>query len=149
MTLRMDSALLAFIHKHAEDSYPHEGAGFLLGRDRDGARLALRAIPHANEAPEASRARRYEIAPRDVMATEMEADGAGLEVVGIFHSHPDHPPVPSETDLKAAHPWYSYLITSVEAGTAARSRSWRLSQDGGQLVEEELTVQSLPGDVAR
>jgi proteasome lid subunit RPN8/RPN11 len=86
--------------------------------------------------------RRYEIAPEDVMATENEAEKVGLEVLGIFHSHPDHPPVPSATDLDAALPWYSYLITSIDRGRAVQSRSWRLSEDRGELVEEELDVPS-------
>jgi len=140
MTLHIDSVLLEHLRRHGEENYPREGVGFLLGRDHDGAREAVRALPQANRAPEASQARRYEIAPADVMATEIEAEKAGLEVLGIFHSHPDHPPVPSATDLEAALPWYSYVITSIEQGRAMQSRSWRLSDDRGELVEEELVV---------
>jgi proteasome lid subunit RPN8/RPN11 len=140
MTLHVDSVLLEFVRRHGEASYPREGAGFLLGRDHHGAREALRALPQVNRAPEASQSRRYEIGPADVMATEIEAEKAGLEVLGIFHSHPDHPPVPSATDLEAALPWYSYLITSIDRGRAVQSRSWRLSDDRGELVQEELVV---------
>jgi len=142
MTLRIDSATLDLIRRHGEASYPREGAGFLLGRDHNGTRQAVRALPQANRAPEAMQSRRYEIAPEDVMATENEAEKVGLEVLGIFHSHPDHPPVPSATDLDAALPWYSYLITSIDRGRAVQSRSWRLSEDRGELVEEELDVPS-------
>ncbi|MEX0787537.1 MAG: M67 family metallopeptidase [Anaerolineales bacterium] len=140
MTLRIDPAALDHIRRHGEESYPKEGAGFLLGRDHDGDRVAVRALPQANRAPEASQSRRYEIGPEDVMATENEAEKAGLEVLGIYHSHPDHPPIPSATDLETALPWYSYVITSIDRGRANQSRSWRLSEDRRELFEEDLDV---------
>ena len=70
----------------------------------------------------------------------MEAERRGLDLVGVFHSHPDHPDLPSEYDREWAQPNFSYLITSVEKGTVLESRSWRLIEDRSAFVEEALFV---------
>jgi proteasome lid subunit RPN8/RPN11 len=75
-----------------------------------------------------------------MMAAEDEAEALGLDVVGVFHSHPDHPAEASETDREWALPWFSYLITSVRSGRAAESRSWRLVDDRSIMIEEPLLV---------
>jgi len=73
-----------------------------------------------------------------------------LKIIGVFHSHPDHPAAPSQTDLHFAVPWYSYLITSVRSGRAHESRAWRLDPSEASMQEEPLEVRTvsewLPGD---
>lgn len=143
MTLHIEPDLLASIRRHGEEHYPLEGAGLLLGRQDGEVRQAVRALPQTNEAPAESRARRYQIEAPAMLAAEELAEREGLEVVGVFHSHPDHPAAPSGFDKERALPWYTYLITSVMAGQAGETRCWRLSEDRDALEEERLWVGSI------
>jgi proteasome lid subunit RPN8/RPN11 len=96
------------------------------------------ALNNARE--DGARHDRYLITPQDYLHGEQEAAKLGLEVIGVFHSHPDHPDQPSEFDRKWALPWFSYLITSIQAGKAIESRSWRLSEDRSYFEEEQLSI---------
>ena len=137
-TLHISERVLAEIQAHGEQAYPEEGAGLLLGRD-DGVRRAVTAIlPLTNSREDDARHNRYLITAEDMLAGEREAMRLGLDIVGVFHSHPDHPNRPSEFDREWALPWYSYVITSVNQGTAAGSRAWRLEDDRQKFTEEEL-----------
>lgn len=128
------------IHAHGEAAYPDEGAGLMLGRV-DGDRKSITAVlPLANSREDSARHNRYLITPQDMLRGEQEAMRLGLEVVGVFHSHPDHPNRPSEFDREWALPWYSYLITSVREGKAAGSRSWRLAEDRTTFHEETILI---------
>jgi proteasome lid subunit RPN8/RPN11 len=139
--LELRPELLAQIHAHAELSYPEEGAGLLLG-DVDGGRKRVAAIlTFANAREPTARHNRYLITAQDMQRGEQEAMQRGLDVLGVFHSHPDHPNQPSEFDREWAWPWYSYLITSVQAGKAADSRSWLLSEDRSGFTEEQLFIE--------
>jgi proteasome lid subunit RPN8/RPN11 len=140
MTLITSRRILNEIWKHGEAAYPEEGAGLLLGSVRGGDRVAAELRPLSNSFSPERRGRRYEIAPEEIMAAEDEADALGLEVIGVFHSHPDHLAVASEFDREWALPWFSYIITSVMSGTAVESRSWRLEDDRSRMVEEPLSV---------
>lgn len=128
------------IRAHGAASYPNEGCGLLLGETRDGDTVALAARPLPNVWPvEAEKPERFRIDPADWLAVELEAADVGLEVVGVFHSHPDHPPVASPRDVAwAAFAGYSYLITQVVDGRPALSRSWQLSPDRSGFVEEPI-----------
>ncbi len=75
-----------------------------------------------------------------MLLAEQESEALGMEILGVYHSHPDHPPLPSEFDRDWALPWYSYLITSVARGRAIESRSWRLAEDRSSFTSEELVV---------
>ena len=75
-----------------------------------------------------------------MLRSEQEAARRGLDVVGVFHSHPDHPNQPSEFDREWAMPWFSYIITSVNEGKAAGSRSWRLADDRSKFEEQEISI---------
>ena len=94
----------------------------------------------ANAREDEARHNRYLITPQDYLRGEQMADGLGLEVIGVFHSHPDHPNRPSEFDREWAWPWLSYVITSVFAGRAVESRAWRLKEDRGAFEEEIIEV---------
>jgi proteasome lid subunit RPN8/RPN11 len=140
MSLEISSELLAGIHGHGEAAYPDEGAGFLLGA-ADGESRQVRAILRLDNSREAgARHNRYLLTPEDFLRGEREAARQGLDLLGVFHSHPDHPSQPSEFDREWAMPWFSYIITSVQAGKAAGSRSWRLEEDRSSFFEEAIEV---------
>ncbi len=140
MRLEVPADLLRRIHAHGEAHYPEEGAGVLLGTVEGDRRRVHDLVPVANRFEPGSRHNRYRIEPQDLLQAEQQAEAAGLEVIGIFHSHPDHPAEPSEFDRQWALPWYSYLITRVAAGKAVESRSWRLADDRSHFDEETLVV---------
>jgi proteasome lid subunit RPN8/RPN11 len=126
---------------HGEETYPYECCGALLGRDAadEGLREVLDVFPLVNRRDDSPR-NRFSLSPRDVIAAEREASVRGLDVVGWYHSHPDHPAKPSEYDREHAWPWYSYIILSVVQGTAAEMRSWRLREDRTAYDQEEIEV---------
>ncbi len=137
-TIYILEEILAEIHTHGEQSYPEEGAGLLLGADADGKREVTAILPLTNSREDAARHNRYLITAEDMLAGEIEASRLGLDIVGVFHSHPDHPNRPSEFDREWALPWYSYVITSVNQGSAAGSRSWRLADSREKFIQESI-----------
>lgn len=142
MILELHPDLLGRIHAHGEDAYPEEGAGFLLGSTETTSRRVTEILTLSNAREDAARHNRYLLTAQDMLRAEDEADKLGLEVVGVFHSHPDHPNQPSEFDREWAMPWFSYIITSVHSGNAVQSRSWRLVDDRSKFVEETIQIVS-------
>ena len=140
MSLEISSSLLEHIHRFGETAYPDEGAGLLLGTV-DGTNKQVKAIlPLSNSREDGARHNRYLLTAEDYMQGEQEAARLGLDVLGVFHSHPDHPNRPSDFDREWAMPWFSYVITSVQAGEASGSRSWLLSEDHHVFSEEPINV---------
>jgi proteasome lid subunit RPN8/RPN11 len=140
--LEISPELLSQIQAHGEKAYPEEGAGFLLGRD-DGDQRQVTAILGLDNAREQdARHNRYLLTPQDYLNGEEEASRHDLDVLGVFHSHPDHPDRPSEFDREWAMPWFSYVITNVAHGRAVGSRSWRLAEDRLSFSEEPILVES-------
>jgi len=129
VTLLLTPELARALKSTGEAAYPEEGAGLILGHVDGERRQASQLLPLPNRSPEAARRRRYSLDPRDLLQAEVEAERLGLEILGVYHSHPDHPARPSETDLELALPWYCYVITSVERGRAGESAAWRLADD--------------------
>jgi len=140
MKLEITHDLLKQIHTHGEVSYPEEGAGLLLGHSNGGTRMVEAILGLTNAREQAARHNRYLLTAQDMLNGEREAMRLGLDILGVFHSHPDHPNRPSEFDREWAMPWFSYLITSVDRGVAVESRSWRLSDDRGGFTEEAIQV---------
>jgi len=140
MSLNLADVVLAAIHAHGEQAYPEEGAGLLFGHDEEDGRRVVEIYPLDNSRENEARHNRYLITPQHMLRGEQEAARRGLDVVGVFHSHPDHPNRPSEFDRDWALPWYSYIITSVQAGKAIQSRSWRLLEDRSLFIEEDIQV---------
>jgi proteasome lid subunit RPN8/RPN11 len=142
-TLVLSPGLLAALGAHGERAYPHEACGFLLGRaDDDAGRrtvMALLALDNAREAEE--QYHRFLITPQDSLHAERAAMEQGLDVIGVYHSHPDHPAEPSAFDREHALPWWTYVITRVEHGRGQESRAWRL-RDDRSAYDEELIVLS-------
>jgi proteasome lid subunit RPN8/RPN11 len=133
---------LQTIGRHAAMSYPEECCGVLIGQPQVGATLVERVLSVGNERDE-SRHHRYLISPATVLAAHKEARALGLEIVGYYHSHPDHPARPSDFDREHAWPGVSYLIVSVQGRKVAETRSWRLSDD--RLGFEEEAIDQVSG----
>lgn len=134
VTLALSKELLDQIHAHGEQAYPEEGAGFLIGND---GRVET-VLPLENAREDGARHNRFLITPEAYLNAELTADRLGLNLIGVFHSHPDHPNQPSEYDREWAQPFFSYIITTVNQGKATESRSWRLLEDRSKFVEEEI-----------
>lgn len=138
--LRISKTLLEQIKAHGVDSYPYEGCGLLLGHVQNGTNVVTAVRPLPNVWPDEEEKRtRFRIAEDDWRDVEMEAMMQDLDVVGVFHSHPDSPPVASPRDLAwAAWPGYSYLITQINNKQPAHSLSWQLLNDRSGFVEEKI-----------
>jgi len=139
MTLKISKDVLAQIHAHGEVAYPDEGAGFLLGSDDGQQRHVTELFTTENIREDAARHNRFLVSPEDYLKAETMAEGLGLDLIGVYHSHPDHPNLPSEFDREWAQPFFSYIITTVNEGKAIESRSWRLADDRSKFEEEEIT----------
>ena len=140
MRLEITSDLLEQIQVHGEGAYPGEGAGFMLGNSSADLRVVTAILKLPNARDESAQHNRYLLTPQDMLRSEQEADKLGLDVIGVFHSHPNHPNQPSEFDRQWAMPWFSYIIPSVKKGQSAGSRSWRLTDDRGKFIQESIQV---------
>lgn len=140
LMLKIQEELRERIKAHGAASYPYEGCGLLLGHSDDGQNVVTDIFPVENRwEVEAEKRVRFQIAPEDMLKAEIAAMRRGLDVVGIFHSHPDDRPVASQRDLAwATWPGYSYLITEVRDGQPQQSRSWQLRADRSGFVEETI-----------
>ncbi|MCJ7735416.1 MAG: M67 family metallopeptidase [Anaerolineales bacterium] len=138
MSIQIPIQILKQINQHGEQAYPEEGAGLMLGQDDNGFRRVTTLFFLDNARESTARHNRYLITAEDMFKGEKEAERLGLTILGIFHSHPDHPNQPSEFDREYAIPWYSYLITSVSKGQAVESKSWRLTDDRSAFLSEEI-----------
>lgn len=134
----MNTDITSAMHDAALTSYPYECCGFLFGNEADSIRVINSILPASNSSKENQR-RRFFISPHDYLAAENYADSNNLTLLGIFHSHPDHPPVPSETDREAAQPFFSYVIISVIDGVVKETLSWRLNEES-KFEEEEIII---------
>jgi len=140
MTLALPRGILDEIRRHGEETYPHECCGFLFGTQEDGARRIVEIRRQANERAD-SQNNRFLITPLQFRDAERAARARGLQMVGIYHSHPDSPARPSDYDRDHAWPWYSYLIVSVGTGVAGEHRAWELKEDRSGFVTQELVVE--------
>lgn len=134
---------LQTIGRHGMVSYPDECCGVLIGRTSGDATVVERVLSVGNERQD-SRHNRFLISPETVLAAHKEARALGLDVVGYYHSHPDHPARPSEFDREHAWPGMSYLIVSVGKGRVVEARSWRLADDR-EGYDEEIIDQGVTG----
>jgi len=146
-TLSINQALAEKIRKHAAETYPHECCGALLGRDastggdRTTPREVLDCLPLVNRRDDSPN-NRFSIAPLDVVEADRAAQAQGMDLIGWYHSHPDHPAAPSEYDRNHAWPWFSYIIVSVHAGVPQEMTSWRLNDDRRKYSQEIIEMHS-------
>lgn len=130
--IELPAGLVDEIRLHGAETYPEECCGGLLGERRNGTVFVRRVERVPNQRTE-ERGRRYTIDPKDYLRLERLAAEEGLAVVGIYHSHPDHPAVPSEFDREHALPYFHYLIMAVHAGRAVDFACWALEDDRGSF----------------
>jgi proteasome lid subunit RPN8/RPN11 len=141
--LRIDFANYEALRAHGEETYPHECCGVLLGKSENGGNH-VRALVRAGNTRTDSAHNRYNIAPGELIKIQRQARQQGLDIVGFYHSHPDHPAQWSTTDFAEAH-WLgcSYVITAVEKGTAKVTNSFLLTgteEDNKQFNDEEIEI---------
>ena len=134
--LNIANQLIERMNAHMEAAYPEEGAGFLIGDE--GEVKEILALSNARE--DEARHNRFLITPEEYLKAELKADSLGLSLIGVFHSHPDCPNVPSEYDREWAQPFFSYIITRVDEGKTVSHRSWRLVEDRSRYDEEEIKI---------
>jgi len=127
------------IREHGVKDYPHECCGAMLGVDNGADREVKALFPLINRRDDSPR-NRFAITPDDFRQAEQAAADRGLDMLGWYHSHPDHPSRPSEFDREHAWPWYSYVIVSVDAGVSKILTSWRLEDDRSKFQPEEVTA---------
>jgi proteasome lid subunit RPN8/RPN11 len=141
MTLRLSEGLLDDIRRHGEGAYPAECCGVLAGRiDESGVKEVARLAPAVNRRTDDPH--RYLITPDDLRRLEAGLRLEGHEIVGYYHSHPDHPAAPSGFDTEHAWPWYSYLIVRVDRGRGLEAASWTLDDEQPIMRSELLEVLS-------
>ena len=141
MMIMIDPGARKEMISDALNSFPDECCGFFLGRE-DGDDRFITDIIIVDNAKNGDKRRRFEISPLDYIKAEQFADGQHLQLLGVYHSHPNHPAAPSEQDRLAAQPYFSYIIISVTENQFLDFRSWRLN-DERNFVEEKITDQSL------
>ena len=134
MALALDGGIADAIRQHGAETYPNECCGALIVRD--GQVTGTFALPNTTE--EGPR-RRFLVRPDDYRQAEQQAREAGADLLGFYHSHPDHPARPSQYDLDHAWPFFSYIIVSVRAGAPEDMTSWRLREDRSAFDQEDLT----------
>ena len=126
--------------RHAEKTYPNECCGAMLGRLNGGSKLVTAAIPMEN-AYAGEQAARYELRPEDLLEADRQARARGLDLIGIFHSHPDCDAYFSTTDLKNSCPWYSFVVLSIQNGKFNHANSFLPDVDQTAAEREELKWQ--------
>lgn len=134
MAVTLSETVVADIRAHGVETYPNECCGALIGR----AGIVSESFALPNMTDEGPR-RRFLVRPGDYRAAEARAAETGRELLGFYHSHPDHPAQPSQYDLDHAWPFFSYVIVSVRDGRSHELRSWRLRDDRTQFDEEAIT----------
>jgi proteasome lid subunit RPN8/RPN11 len=132
------------LRQHGEQTYPHECCGVLLGQLYENGVRAVTSIARAGNTRTDSAHNRYNIDPRELIRIQREGRERGEDIIGFYHSHPDHPAQWSQTDLAEAH-WFgcSYVITSVEKGKAALTNSFELTgsdEADKKLVDEKIEM---------
>ncbi len=139
MSVVLPGILTEAIREHGRKAYPHECCGLIVGYAVDGMKRAekLKAMENARED---SPHNRYLISPEEFLKADLEAHQSGMDIIGVYHSHPDHPARPSEFDRAHAFPWYSYVIVSVKMGEPVEMASWTLLEDRSAFENESLEI---------
>ncbi|MFB6097916.1 MAG: Mov34/MPN/PAD-1 family protein [Salinibacter sp.] len=141
--MKTTNAILDAIRRHGTDAYPEEGCGFLLGTVTDDGENRVTALHRAANRRAENRERRYELTAEDYRAADAAAQEQDLDVVGVYHSHPDHPARPSATDLEeATFPGYTYVIVAVHDGIPQDLTAWTLAPDRSEFQREEISTRA-------
>jgi len=127
------------ILRHAKEAYPHECCGVLVGANYGGERKIFESHRATNVNTERAHDR-YIIDPNEYNLIDKMARSCSMDVMGFYHSHPDHPDKPSETDREWGQTGYSYMIVSVKGGTETSARSWMIEEDDSPFTEEKIKI---------
>jgi len=137
----ISSGVLNEIKTEGEKAYPNECCGILFGTlGETGEKTVTRILPVKNEFSEGEQFHRFLITPENMLDAEKKARALKLDVLGFYHSHPDHPAKPSDFDREHALPFYSYIIAAVEKGEALDFTSWMLKDDRSEFVSEDVII---------
>ena len=144
--LKLSEPIYNALRKHGEETYPHECCGVLLGRSENDVNTVEDAVRAGNTRTDAAH-NRYHIAPQELIKIQRQGRERGLDIVGFYHSHPDHPAQWSKTDFEEAH-WLgcSYIITAVAHGVAQQTNSFLLTgtnEDDKSFEDEAIQVEEL------
>jgi proteasome lid subunit RPN8/RPN11 len=154
VAIELNRAQIQAIGRHGESTYPEECCGIIVGYLGGSGKIAVELVPTENAWGDqttgfemetdlaVSRTRRYAISPQDLLHAQKQARLQQLEIIGIYHSHPDYPATPSQFDRSLAWSSYSYIIASICQGTLRDVKSWCLS-DRGQFQSEEILISDL------
>lgn len=135
--MKIPNDILKRIEVHGKRSYGEECCGVLLGKVNGSDKIVEDILEIENERQN-ERQRRFLITPEAYVNVDKEARRRGLEILGFYHSHPDHPARPSQYDLEHAWAWFSYVITRVEKGQPTETTSWVLREDRAAFDQEEI-----------
>jgi proteasome lid subunit RPN8/RPN11 len=144
MALNLLAAVDDAIRRHGAETYPHECCGALIGRDG----VVTQTFPLPNTTEEGPR-RRFLVRPSDYQQAERQAAALGADLLGFYHSHPDHPAIPSAFDREHAWPWYAYVIVPVHDARPGVPRAWRLAEDRSHFHELEIVQRAVDPTAAK
>ncbi|HEX3743080.1 MAG TPA: M67 family metallopeptidase [Bryobacteraceae bacterium] len=136
--IRIESEPWAEMVAHARETYPNECCGAMLG-STDGEQKVVHAAIRLQNAFEGAQAARYELRPEDLLAADKAARERKMDLIGIYHSHPDCDAYFSKTDLQNSCPWYSFVVLSIQKGEFHHANSWLPNFDQTEAAKEELT----------
>ena len=137
MPLKIGRGDVGHIHQHAKEAYPEECAGALVGMDVGEIKIVV-DVWRAQNTHEDERSRRFLIEPLQIKEFEERARERDMDLLGFYHSHPDHPAKPSEYEREHAWPYYSYVIAAVAEDRVEGLRSWVLKEDRSGYEEEQI-----------
>ena len=123
---------------HAQAAYPNECCGAMIGRIEDGGKVVSHALALDNVSAGSQRAR-YELRPEDLLRADREAREKKMDLIGIYHSHPDCDAYFSQTDLRNSCPWYSFVVLSIQKGEFHHANSWLPNMEQTEAAKEELS----------
>jgi proteasome lid subunit RPN8/RPN11 len=138
--IRIEGEPWAAMVAHARATYPNECCGAMLGTT-DGENKVVKAAMALENAFEGAQAARYELRPQDLLAADKAARKRQMDLIGIYHSHPDCDAYFSKTDLQNSCPWYSFVVLSIQKGEFHHANSWLPNAEQTEAVREELSVQ--------
>ena len=138
--IEVNQTIIDAITAHAEEDYPHECGGMLIGTFTEGKKTVVETFPLENAREEEARHNRVLILPKDVLKAERYAREKKLDLVGYCHSHPDDVAIPSQYDLDHALPVWSYVIASVIKGRVDDIRSWEMENDRSRFNNEVILI---------
>ena len=138
MMIRIETEPWAAMVAHARQTYPNECCGAMLGSIDAAGKTVRMALPLEN-AFDGVQAARYELRPQDLLAADKAAHERHMDLIGIYHSHPDCGAYFSQTDLRNSCPWYSFVVLSIQKGEFHHANSWLPNAEQTEAIQEELT----------